>query len=160
MNTAIQQRPRLYALLRRWPTALGVGVAALTLSDFDDGREFAIVLLIASIGYLAIAVLERPEATWWVLIGLLAGVVCMRLLNIAPEPVLVVAAVAMTIVGLVRGSLRLRCKYRPPSCSEPLPSSLSRPAPKLAARSLRWVCLGIPFGMSFTFAHRRSCHRR
>jgi hypothetical protein len=88
------------------PTVLGVGVAALTLSDFDDGREFAIVLLIASVGYLAIAVLERPQATWWVLIGLLAGVVCLRLLNIAPGPVLAVAAVVMTIVGLVRGSLR------------------------------------------------------
>ncbi len=85
---------------------LGVGVAALMLSDFDDGREFAIVLLIASVGYLAIAVLERPQATWWVLIGLLAGVVCLRLLNIAPEPVLAVAAVLTTIVGLVRGSLR------------------------------------------------------
>jgi len=100
------QEPRRHMLLRRWPTALGVGVAALTLSDFDDGREFAIVLLIASLGYLAIAVLERPQATWWVLIGLLAGVVCLRLLNIAPGPVLAVAAVVMTIVGLVRGSLR------------------------------------------------------
>jgi hypothetical protein len=38
------QEPRRH-MLRRWPTALGVGVAALTLSDFDDGREFAIVLL-------------------------------------------------------------------------------------------------------------------
>jgi hypothetical protein len=46
----------------RWPTVLGVGVAALTLSEFDDGREFAIVLLIASVGYLAIAVLERPAS--------------------------------------------------------------------------------------------------
>jgi hypothetical protein len=106
MSTATEQRPRLYALLRRWPTVLGVGVAALTLSDFDDGREFAIVLLIASVGYLAIAVLERPQATWWVLIGLLAGVVCLRLVNIAPGPVLAVAAVVMTIVGFVRGSLR------------------------------------------------------
>jgi hypothetical protein len=106
MSTATEQKPRLYALLRRWPTVLGVGVAALTLSDFDDGREFAIVLLIASVGYLAIAVLERPQATWWVLIGLLAGVVCLRLLNIAPGPVLAVAAAVMTIVGLVRGSLR------------------------------------------------------
>ena len=75
MSAASEQRPRLYALLRRWPTVLGVVVAALTLSDFDDGREFAIVLLIASVGYLAIAVLERPQATWWVLIDLLTGVV-------------------------------------------------------------------------------------
>jgi hypothetical protein len=106
MSAASEQRPRLYALLRRWPTVLGVSVAALTLSDFDDGREFAIVLLIASLGYLAIAVLERPQATWWVLIRLLAGVVCLRLLNIAPGPVLAVAAVGVTIVGLARGSLR------------------------------------------------------
>jgi hypothetical protein len=106
MSTVIEQRPRLYALLRRWPTVLGLGVAAFMLSDFEDGREFAIVLLIASVGYLAIAVVERPQATWWVLIGLLASVVCMRLLNIAPTPVLAVAAVIIAIVGLVRGSLR------------------------------------------------------
>jgi hypothetical protein len=101
------QEPRRHMLLRRWPTALGVGVAALTLSDFDDGREFAIVLLLASVGYLLIAVLERPRATWWVLIGLLGAVVCLRLLNLPPEPVLAAAAVAATIVGLVRGSSRL-----------------------------------------------------
>ena len=65
MSAASEQRPRLYALLRRWPTVLGVGGRSVTLSDFDDGREFAIVLLIASVGYLAIAVLERPRATWW-----------------------------------------------------------------------------------------------
>ena len=131
MSAASEQRPRLYALLRRWPTVLGVVVAALTLSDFDDGREFAIVLLIASVGYLAIAVLERPQATWWVLIGLLAGVVCLRLLNVAPGPVLAVAAVVMTIVGLVRGSLRrlwLPALQAPAtSSSGRSPSSLSRP---------------------------------
>lgn len=71
------------------------------------GREFAIVLLLASVGYLLIAVLERPRATWWVLIGLLGAVVCLRLLNLPPEPVLAAAAVATTIVGLVRGSSRL-----------------------------------------------------
>jgi hypothetical protein len=58
---AIDEKPRWYALLRRWPTALGFGIAALTLADFDDGRELAIVLLIASVGYLLIAVArERP----------------------------------------------------------------------------------------------------
>ena len=101
-----EEKPRVHALLRRWPTVLGFGVAALTLSDFDDGREFAIVLLVASVGYLLVAVLGRPWATWWVLIGLLAAVVCLRPLNIPPGPVLAVAAVAAAIVGLVRGSLR------------------------------------------------------
>jgi hypothetical protein len=47
-SAVAESKPRLNALLRRWPTALVIGVAALTLSDFDDGREFAIVLLIAS----------------------------------------------------------------------------------------------------------------
>ncbi len=107
-SNAVQERPRLHALLRRWPTALGFAVAALTLSDFDEGREFAIVLLIASVGYLLIAVLERPGATWWVLAGLLVAVVGLRLLNIPAAPVLAVAAVAMMVVGLLRGSLRRR----------------------------------------------------
>jgi hypothetical protein len=38
-STAVADMPRLSALLRRWPTALGFGVAALMLSDFEDGRE-------------------------------------------------------------------------------------------------------------------------
>lgn len=38
------------------------------------------------------------------LIGLLAAVVCLRLFNVPPEPVLAVVAVAAAIVGLVRGS--------------------------------------------------------
>ena len=164
MSAASEQRPRLYALLRRWPTVLGVVVAALTLSDFDDGREFAIVLLIASVGYLAIAVLERPQATWWVLIGLLAGVVCLRLLNVAPGPVLAVAAVVMTIVGLVRGSLRrlwLPALQAPAtSSSGRSPSSLSRPVLKSGAPWLQWVCWRTPFGISFTFERAQSCHPR
>jgi hypothetical protein len=72
---AIDEKPRWYALLRRWPTALGFGIAALTLADFDDGRELAIVLLIASVGYLLIAAVERPRATWWILLALLAAIV-------------------------------------------------------------------------------------
>ena len=122
------------------------------------------MLLIASVGYLTIAGLGRPDATWWVLIGLLAGVVSLRLLNVAPWPVLAVAAVVMTIVGLVRGSLR---RLWLPALQIPatlafgaVPSSLSRPVPRLAARSLRRVYWRIPFGMSFTFAHGRSSHRR
>jgi diacylglycerol kinase len=107
-SAVVRDRPRLHALLRRWPAALGFAVAALTLCDFDDGREFAIVLLIASVGYLLIAVLERPRATWWVLAGLLVAVIGLRLLNIPAEPVLAVAAVAAMIVGLLRGSLRRR----------------------------------------------------
>ena len=107
-SAAVQDKSRPYALLRRWPAALGFGVATLTLSDFDDGREFAIVLLRASVGYLLIAVLERPRATWWVLGSLLVAVAGLRLLNIPAEPVLAVAAVAMMIIGLLRGSLRRR----------------------------------------------------
>jgi hypothetical protein len=105
-SAAVQDRSRLAALLHRWPTALGFGVAALTLSDFEDGREFAIVLLIAAIGYLLIAVLERPRATWWILGGLLVVVVCLRLLDVPPEPVLAIVAAAAIIFGLLRGSLR------------------------------------------------------
>jgi hypothetical protein len=105
-STAVQDRSRLAALLHRWPTALGIGVAALMLSDIDDGREFAIVLLIAAVGYLLIAVLERPRATWLLLAGLLLVVVGLRLLDISPEPVLAVVAVAAIVFGLIRGPLR------------------------------------------------------
>jgi hypothetical protein len=158
-SAVAESKPRLNTLLRRWPTALGIGVAALTLSDFDDGREFAIVLLIASIGYLVIAVLERPRATWWVLAGLLVAVVCLRLLEIPPEPVFAVLAVGVIIFGLVRGSLRRpwlpAFKHRPPSCSEPSLSLPSLPAPSSAALWLQSACWRTLFGVSFTFVPPR-----
>ena len=93
-------------LVRRWPTWLALSWAALTLADLEDGLELAVALLVASVGYLAITVIDRPGATWLVLAALLAAVVLLRVGGIDEWAVSIVAAALLAGVGLVRGPLR------------------------------------------------------
>jgi hypothetical protein len=104
-------------VLGRWPTWLAVGVAAFTLSDVEDGTEFAFVLVVAAVGYLAVTVLERPRATWPLLVLLLGAVIALRLAGLDERAVLLTAGAALVVVGLARGSLR-----------GPGPASLQGPA--------------------------------
>ena len=105
------------ALLRRWPTWLALAWVALTLSDVGDGTEFAVVLVVAAVGYLAVAVAERPRATWPLLFLIFGGVVALRLAGLDERAVLLAAGAVLTVVGLARGSLR-----------RPGPASLQVPA--------------------------------
>jgi hypothetical protein len=93
-------------LARRWPTWLALALVAVSVSDLDDGLEFATVLLVSAVGYLAITVLDRPGATWGLLILLVAAVVLIRTLGADPWIVLGAAASVLAVVGLVRGQLR------------------------------------------------------
>jgi len=94
------------ALGHRWPTLLGLAWAVVSLADFDGGLEYATVLAVAAVGYLAVAVLGRPAATWYVLAAVLAVVVALRVAGIDPWPVLAGGGAALALVGLARGSLR------------------------------------------------------
>ena len=93
-------------LARRWPTWLALLWAAITLSDLDDGTEFAFVLVVAAVGYLAVAVLERPRATWPLVFLLLGGVVALRVVGADERAVLIASGLVLAVVGLVRGPLR------------------------------------------------------
>jgi hypothetical protein len=94
------------ALAHRWPTSLGLGLAALQLADMADGTEFAFILLFAAIGYLGIAVINRPRATWGVLVLMLAAVAALRVLGVNEWTTSIAAAVAFGTVGLIGGQLR------------------------------------------------------
>lgn len=125
-------------LVRRWPTWLALSWAALTLADLEDGLELAVALLVASVGYLAITVIDRPGATWLVLAALLAAVVLLRVGGIDEWAVSIVAAALLAGVGLVRGPLRRPRACTPPSCrqrssSAPWPWALCRPGRRWAA---------------------------
>jgi hypothetical protein len=100
-------------LKHRWPTALGVAVAALTAYDLeiDAGSVSslsALVVLMALV-YVGAAALDRRRATWVVfLAGFAVMVVFLDLLDsgIDPSAVFLVAAPVFLVLGAARGQLR------------------------------------------------------
>ncbi len=106
------QRRWVEVLKHRWPTALGVAVAALTFFGEEITVEFvsivsAIVVLMAAI-YLGAAALDRRRAAW---VAFLVGFVVLaagRLLDssFGPSLVFLVGALAFFVLGVVRGQWR------------------------------------------------------
>ncbi len=100
-------------LKHRWPTALGIAVAALTAFDLEIDAESvsalsALVVLMALV-YVGAAALDRRRAAWVVLLaGFAVMVVFLDLLDsgVDPSAVLLVAALVFVVVGAVRGQLR------------------------------------------------------
>ena len=100
-------------LLHRWPTALGIAVAAMTVFDLeiDAGSVSslsALVVLMALV-YVGAAALDRRSASWVVfLAGFAVVVVFLDLLDSAIDPsvVLLVAAPLFLVLGVARGRLR------------------------------------------------------
>jgi hypothetical protein len=99
-------------LKHRWPTALGVAVAALTFFDEQINVEFvsfvsAIVVLMALI-YVGAAALERRRAAWIMLLAGFAVLTAGRVLDwsVGPSIVFLVSALAFLVLGVVRGQLR------------------------------------------------------
>ena len=46
-------------LMHRWPTALGIAVAALAAIDLEDGRAFAAITVLKALVYVGAAALDR-----------------------------------------------------------------------------------------------------
>jgi len=100
-------------LQHRWPTALGIALAALTAFDLeiDAGSVSslsALVVLMALV-YVGAAALDRRRASWVVfLAGTAVVVVFLDLLDSGIEAslVLLVAALAFLVLGVARGQLR------------------------------------------------------
>ncbi|RJL35650.1 hypothetical protein D5H75_02355 [Bailinhaonella thermotolerans] len=98
----------LAALGHRWPTWFGIAFAALSLSDPGDGTGVGIILLIAPIGYLFVAIINRPGATWPVALGLFAAVTALRFAGVDPRPVMLGVLVPVVVAGLFMPHLRRR----------------------------------------------------
>ena len=100
-------------LMHRWPTALGIAVAAMTAYDLeiDAGSVSslsALVVLMALV-YVGAAALDRRWSAWVVLLaGFVVMVVFQDLLDsgIDPSAVLLIAALVFVVVGALRGQLR------------------------------------------------------
>lgn len=93
------------ALLRRWPTALAVGCAALMLGSPVDAVGEVLPLL--PLLYLIAAKIRRRRASWPLLGAGVTAVTVLRLLDVvAPSAVFAAIALVVLVWGAVDGHLR------------------------------------------------------
>ena len=91
-------------LMHRWPSALGIAVAALAAFDVDDGLEFAALTVLMALVYLGSAALDRRWFAWIILLAGLTLLVFMpSTWGVVPSVVLLVAAPGFLILGVARG---------------------------------------------------------
>ena len=91
-------------LMHRWPTALGIAVAALDAFDLQDGLEFAALTVLMALIYLSAAALDRRWSAWLVLLaGLPLAIFIPSTSEVVPSVVLLVAAPVFLVLGVVRG---------------------------------------------------------
>ena len=94
-------------LMHRWPTALGIGLAALAAFDLADGLEFATLTVLLALVYLGAAALDRRWSAW---VLLLAGVPLTNFIpsisGMDPAVVLLATAPVFLVLGAARGHLR------------------------------------------------------
>ena len=94
-------------LAHRWPTALGVAVAALTVFDLRDGTELAALTMLMPVVYLGAAALDRRRFAWVVLLAGVAGLAFVPSSSeVVPTVGFLAAALVFFVVGAARGELR------------------------------------------------------
>ena len=92
------------ALMHRWPTALGIALAALAAFDAQDGLEFAELTVLMALAYLGAAALDRRWSAWIILLaGLTLLVFIPSTWGVVPLMVLLVAAPVFLVLGVARG---------------------------------------------------------
>ena len=115
-STTPTRRPWADWLKDRWPTALALGMSALTFggSGTDEGVDtFAQILPLLPLLYLVVAKLQRRQATWPGLVVGLASVIVLRGLDvIAPAAVFAAVALLVLVWGAVDGRLRRPDPFR------------------------------------------------
>ncbi len=103
---ALDRRSWTDVLKHRWPTAVGIAVAALAAFDLQDGLEFAALTVLMALVYLGAAALDRR---WFAWVVLLAGLPLTSFIPstswINPSVVLLVVAAVFLVVGVTRGQL-------------------------------------------------------
>ncbi|MBM7790347.1 hypothetical protein [Tenggerimyces flavus] len=91
---------------RRWPAAVGVAVAALSISELvnatvDEGVQQALIIAIPVLVYLTAAVIDRPKSSWPVLAVTLALIFGFGVFDIDPIIGLTAASAVVLVVGVV-----------------------------------------------------------
>ncbi len=94
-------------LMHRWPSVLGIAVAALAAFDLQDSLEFAALTVLMALVYLGAAALDRRWSAWVVLLaGLPLAIFISSISGIDPSVVLLVAAPAFLVLGVARGQVQ------------------------------------------------------
>ncbi|SEU27320.1 hypothetical protein [Nonomuraea wenchangensis] len=91
---------RRHFVLHRWPTALGLAVATLSLVTGSNQESLAIPLAVAATCYLAAAALGEPWTVWPAALGVSLVVVASELIGMAWWAGLGGTAVVLVGVGL------------------------------------------------------------
>jgi hypothetical protein len=115
-STIPVRRPWTARLKDRWPTALALGMTALTFGGSESAEgvaSLANALLLLPLGYLVIAKLQRRQASWPVITAGFAFIIALRVLDvIAPAAVLSAVALLVLVWGAVDGRLRRPDPFR------------------------------------------------
>jgi hypothetical protein len=103
VSTTAQGALRSQGILHRWPSALGLTLAAVQLASGPDTETVATVIGVAVVCYLGAAALDRRWVAW-------AGCVVVSLVVIASQAIGVawwavggVGALALVVAGLLGG---------------------------------------------------------
>jgi hypothetical protein len=98
------------ALMHRWPTALGIALAALAafdLQDVQEGLEFAALTVLMALVYLGAAALDRRRSAWIILLAGLTLLVFMpSTWGVIPSVVFLVVALVFLVLGVARGQVQ------------------------------------------------------
>jgi hypothetical protein len=99
-------------LAHRWPIALGIAVAALTVFDLRIDAEsvsfLSALVILMPLVYVGAAVVDRPRFAWVVMLVAVTPLVLSKVLDlkIYLHPAFLVAALAFLALGVARGRLR------------------------------------------------------
>jgi hypothetical protein len=115
-STTPTRRPWTDWLKDGWPIALALAMAAATFGGSETGEGVAALseaLPLLPLLYLLVAKLRRPEASWPLLVVLIAPFIALRALDVI-APAAVYSAVALTVLvwGAVEGQLRRPDPFR------------------------------------------------
>jgi hypothetical protein len=99
-------RRRLSDVLKRWPSALAVGLVVLTLEGGESEspvEAYGEILPLLPLLYLIVAKLERRRASWPVLIVGITAIVALQIVDVLPTSVFVVAVALIVMVWSAAG---------------------------------------------------------
>lgn len=105
MTTVTGNHPRRWtgAILRRWPSALGLLAAGFQLATGANREAVAITVSVATLCYLAAAALDRPWIAWAAIAGASLIVVAGELAGLTWWAALGIVAAALAATGIITG---------------------------------------------------------
>lgn len=101
VSPAVHPRTGVHPLLSRWPAALGLAAAVISLVTVGDSESLAIAVSVAAFCYLAAAALGRPWVAWAAIPVATVVVIACKVLGLGWWVGLGVAAVILVGLGLV-----------------------------------------------------------